>query len=66
MTAPRIAAYLFKDLQRTIGNLKTYIKKMESKLIGKIIYTDTLFKFNNNNENKIMKKAYNLGLRKIK
>lgn len=60
-TVPKIVGYLTKDLSCTIGAMKIYIKKMSGRLVGKIVYSDTLFKFNTNKKDKLMKQAFNLG-----
>jgi len=64
MTVPFPVSHLSGDLSGIVKAMKTYIGKMNGKLIGKIIFTDTLFRFLKNKEERMMKNAYKAG-RKI-
>ena len=61
MTVPFPISYLSGDLGGLIKSIKTYIKNMKGKIIGRIIYTDSLFKILNNKEIKYIKKAFTIG-----
>ncbi len=50
-----------KEVVPTINALKRYINKLQGKLIGKLIYTDTLFRFFKKKRDKMMNKAFRLG-----
>jgi multimeric flavodoxin WrbA len=53
--------HLRGDVPNTLHAIKTYIKNLKGKVIAKLIYTDTLFKFKSKKEVKMMKKAYKIG-----
>jgi multimeric flavodoxin WrbA len=61
MTAPLPMAYLSRDLPQTIGAMKTYMKNLNGRPAGKIVYTDTLFKFRGNKERRLLEKARGTG-----
>jgi hypothetical protein len=61
MTVPFPVSYLSGDLPRTVNAIKTYVANFKGKLIGKVVFTDTLFKFLKNKEGRIMKRAYKMG-----
>ena len=63
MTAPFPMAQLSGDLSVTLKALNIYTKKLKGKRIGKIVYTDTLFRFRKNKGNRIMQRAYKMGER---
>ena len=50
-----------KEVAPTINALKRYVNKLRGKIIGKLIYTDTLFQFFKKKRDKMMNKAYRLG-----
>jgi len=60
-TLPFPKSHMSGDVPRTVSAMETYVKKMKGKTVGKIIYTDTLFKFLKNKGDKKMNKAYSLG-----
>jgi putative NADPH-quinone reductase len=61
MTLPFPASHLSGELPQTVRCMKIYIGNLKGKLIGKVIYTDTLFKLLRNKEERVMKKAYIAG-----
>jgi len=54
---------LMGELSLTIKAMKKYVEKLRGKVIGKLIYTDTLFKFKKAKEEKMYKKAYDMGMK---
>lgn len=60
-TVPLIPGYLSGDIKNTIASMKIYIKKLNGHCVGKIIYADSLFRFNPKKRDKIIQKAYRLG-----
>lgn len=64
LTLPFPQAHLSGDLSTTLKAMKIYMKNLHGKSLGKLVYTDTLFKFRKNKESKMMNRAYQLG-RKI-
>lgn len=40
--------YLMNEISPAINAMKRYVKKLNGSVVGKIIYTDTLFQFNSN------------------
>ncbi|NHK31512.1 MAG: flavodoxin family protein [Asgard group archaeon] len=50
---------LFNEIPSVITTLKIFTKKMRGKIIGKLIYTDTLIRFKDK-ESKMMKRAYKI------
>ena len=63
-TSPFPVSHITKEIPQTLYVLKMYAKKLKGKIIAKLVYTDTLFRFWNKEE-KVMKKAYEIG-RKLK
>jgi multimeric flavodoxin WrbA len=61
MTVPFPVSRLSGDLPQTVKAMRAYVANLKGKLIGKVIFTDTLFKFLKNKEKRIMKKAYKIG-----
>jgi hypothetical protein len=49
------------EVSPVIKAMKKYVKKLKGKVIAKLIYTDTLFRFKKNKETKMLTKAYNIG-----
>ncbi|MFX1340244.1 MAG: flavodoxin family protein [Promethearchaeota archaeon] len=49
------------EISPTINAMRKFAKKLKGKIIGTLIYTDTLFKFKKNKEKIMLNKAYNLG-----
>ena len=49
------------EMSLTIKAMKKYVNKLKGKVIGKIQFNDTLFRFFNKKEKKIMVKALKLG-----
>jgi len=60
-TSPFPVSHLSKEVPQTLYVMKMYAKKMKGKVIAKLVYTDTLFKFLSKKEQKIMEKAYKTG-----
>lgn len=52
---------LMGEVPLTIHAMKKYVAKLRGKVISKIIFTDTLFRFSKKKEGKMMNKAYLLG-----
>lgn len=42
--------------------MKKFVKKLKGKIIAKLIYTDNLFRFKRNKEEKMLAKAYSIGI----
>jgi len=63
MTAPFPASHVLGDLPQTVRAMKIYVSNLKGKLIGKLIFTDTLFRFMKNKEERVMKRAYEMGRR---
>lgn len=61
MTAPFPMAYFWGDATVTQRALNIYIDKMKGKRMGKLVFTDTLFKFQKGKERKMKNKAKKLG-----
>lgn len=61
MTDPIFLAHTSGDLRQTLAAMKIYMHNLQGKCVGKIIYTDTLFKFLQNKQEKLMQKAYGAG-----
>ncbi|MBN2189684.1 MAG: flavodoxin family protein [Candidatus Aureabacteria bacterium] len=61
MTDPALLAYTSGDLRGTVNALKTYMHNLKGKLLGKLVFTDTLFRFLKNKQKKMLDKAYRLG-----
>ncbi len=61
LTAPFPVSHISGDLPVTLKAMKIYAKKLKCKIVGKVVYTDTLLKIRKNKEKKIMKNAYKLG-----
>ncbi|MFX0071600.1 MAG: hypothetical protein ACFFAO_10965, partial [Candidatus Hermodarchaeota archaeon] len=51
---------LMGEVSLTLKTMEKYIAKLKGKIIGKLIYTDTLFRFKKNKEAKMIKKAYKI------
>ncbi len=62
-TVPKLIGYLMGDLRHTLGVMKIYVHNLKGKVIGKIIYADTLFQLRKNAKDAAMKKAYRIGAR---
>jgi multimeric flavodoxin WrbA len=60
-TLPFPKSHTSGDVPRTVSAMETYVKKLKGKTIGKVVYTDTLFKFLKNKGEKKMNKAFSLG-----
>jgi len=63
MTAFFPISRLWGDLPATLKAMKIYCKKLNGRLAGKLVYTDTLFRFNPGKEARMMRKAFALGRR---
>lgn len=61
MTLPFPVSHLSGDLAGMMKAFKIYIGKMKGKLIGKAIFTDTIFRLLKNKEVRMMTKAYRVG-----
>lgn len=64
MTDPLPLGYLSGDLPQTLNIMKTYMKNLKGRSLGKVIYSDTLFRFFKNKDRRLYKKAIRIG-RKI-
>ncbi len=53
--------HLMGEVSPVINNMKKYVKKLKGKVVKKIIYTDTLFRFSKRKEEKMTKKAFMIG-----
>ena len=62
-TVPFPISHMSGDVPQTVRAMEIYVKKLKGKTIGKVIYTDTLFKFLKNKEEKKMKKANSIGMK---
>jgi len=54
-------SYLWGDLPATLKAMKIYCKKLNGRCIGKLVYADTLFRFNPGKKDRMMRKAYQMG-----
>ena len=63
MTLPKLVACAKGDYGGLISAVKGYTKKLKGNLAKKIIFTDSLFRFNKGKEAKYLKKAYKIGNR---
>lgn len=61
MTAFFPFSYLWGDLPATLKAMKIYCSKLNGRCAGRIVFTDTLFRFNPNKEARMMRKAYAVG-----
>ena len=53
--------HLMNEIPPAITAMKKYVEKLGGSIYGKIVYSDTLFRFNNKKEDRMMKKALNMG-----
>jgi len=63
MTLPSPVARARGDYNGLISAIKGYTKKLKGSLAKKIIFTDSLFRFNAGKETRYLKKAYEIGKR---
>ena len=54
-------SYIWGDLPATLKAMKIYRTKLNGRRAGKIVFTDTLFRFNPRKEERLMRKAYRIG-----
>lgn len=62
-TVPKIVGLLSKEITCTLQALKLYVNKMNGKVVNKLVFSDTLFRFNLGKKDKMMEKAYAFGLK---
>lgn len=60
-TMPFPLSHISGEVPHTLYVMKRFVKKLKGNVIAKVVYTDTLFKFWDNKEEKMMKKAYKIG-----
>jgi multimeric flavodoxin WrbA len=53
--------HLMGEVSLTVKAMKKYVKKINGKIIKKIQYSDTLFRFRRKKDENLMKKAYKIG-----
>ncbi len=63
LTLPQPSAWLSGDLPNTMKSLSTYVHNLKGKVMQKIVFTDTLFRFRPGKKDKLMEKAYRIGRR---
>lgn len=63
MTAPFPVSHILGDLPQTARAMKTYVGKLKGRLIGTVIFTDTLFRFAKSKEERMMRRCCEIGRR---
>jgi len=61
MTAFFPFSYIWGDLPATLKAMNIYCKKLNGRCAGRIVFTDTLFRFNPRKEDRLLRKAYAVG-----
>ncbi len=54
-------SYIWGDLPAILKAMKIYCSKLNGRCAGRIVFTDTLFRFNPRKEARLMRKAYAVG-----
>jgi len=61
MTVPFPVSHISGDLRGVVGAMKIYVSNLKGRVISKIVYTDSLFRFLKKKERRYMRKARRIG-----